>query len=66
MTDAPTKEEVIEQCKAACNLCNLGRPTRMRIDTKEFVHDYANGPGFSHSYCAATEIRTKYQDILNG
>lgn len=61
-----SKEEVLEACAIACELCDTGQDPRFRSETKEWVHDNSKGHAFSQTYCTATNIRNEYQELLNG
>lgn len=52
-----TREEYQEAILAICPLCRRGLAVRKRLDTSEFVHDYATGASMSHTLCLASGLR---------
>ncbi|MFA5902030.1 MAG: hypothetical protein WC829_23275 [Hyphomicrobium sp.] len=58
------KVQVEEVIKAACPHCANLLPVEQRGDTGEWVHR-PKGP-MSITLCLATNLRTKYKDVLNG
>jgi hypothetical protein len=58
------KDQVNEAIVAACPHCGKGLPVEFRSETQEFVHRPL-GP-MSITLCLATNLRQKYQDVLNG
>lgn len=50
-------QELCPHCKRAAQPGTVTHTLRFREDTQEWTHNFVSGPGFSHSYCAASELR---------
>ena len=55
-----TPTEFDELVKLTCPRCKAGSVPRFRDDTKEWVHDYAERGGFSHTFCLASGLKQAY------
>ena len=51
------RSEYEEAINATCKHCRKGNEPRQRADTKEWVHDFAQGTSFSHMLCLASGLR---------
>jgi len=67
-----TPSELEAKCKELCPHCKAGAVTRQRLDTGEWVHDFATGDAgplgrrqMGHSICHAHEFRTKTKDQID-
>lgn len=61
-----SKDQIEQLVSEVCPRCLAGEPVTLRQQTGEWTHaSYAAG-GFSSSLCLATNLRNKYQSVLNG
>ena len=64
-----------QSCRELCPRCAAGDPARWRIDTLEWVHDWAFGGvdaktgklvGRGHGICMANEFRKDWEGKVDG
>jgi len=61
-----TNEELEQVCKEICPSCAKGDPLRYRAETREWTHDLYSKGSFAHSFCLASNYRSKYKDQVSG
>lgn len=50
-------DDFVAICVLVCPHCKLERPLSKRSDTSEWVHDWVEGSGQSHTLCWASGLR---------